>query len=1612
MSLHVLSRHRRPAVALAVAAIVVLAAGAPAGAVTFSEIHYNPGLDDPDETLEFIEIYNQGSTIVDLSGFFFADGIEFVFPDGTFLESRSYLVLCRDEQAVQQHFGIENTIGNFEGRLDNAGERIVLANPAGARVLVMEYDDRGRWPAGADGTGYTLAIRDPLADPDAAASWVRSSQRGGTPGITNFPPPLFVDNEIMPPGSLWRYRKGWDEAAQQMAEFSDPPTAWHAPDFDDASWAEGRSPIGFGEDEIVTVLEDMNRNYVAFAARTRFTVEQEQLDVAVSLALKLNVDDGVVAYLNGTEIVRARVPGEPGEPVPATADASGSRELSRVEEFTLPAEAFLVGENVLAVQVHNRRLTSTDAGLDATMIYRTIRTFAPPRDSSVVINEISRAGSPDERFVELHNLTEEDVDLAGLWITDDASTPRKHAVPAGTTIGPRGFHVVSETELGFALDVDELSVHLYDRDADFPLDSATVRTVLEPGEPIVRCRIPDGTGRWLRSTLRTPGSVNDAEIEDGIVINEIHYHPLLMKDGVYVPDATHAEYIELFNRSDRAISLAGMRIRGGIRFDFAPDRVMQPGAYLVVARDPAYIVETYEIDPAIVTGLAPDATEEERDRFGVLRDVGERVRLEDALDNPVDEVRFHDGGEWDSLADGGGSSLELIDPLQDNASAYAWRASIESHKAPWVEIDYEVLNAANIAPMPMEPEMHVFLIDDGECLIDGISLMANEREFVPNGDFESNTRPWRILGNHIHSFMTTDEAKVGSAALHLVATGSGNNKVNRIETDVSPPIPRGTVRIRMWARWLGGSNGLHVSGHNNAFGRTTWLPIPARTGTPGAENSVRAALREETGSDNLGPVITRLRHHPPVPEPNAPVDFHVEVSDSDGVESVVVHYQLDGSGEEFEQLTLSDDGESGDGLAGDGNYAGRITSGFAPKRPINFWVEARDSIGKSSVFPLGAPDRTYAMMADTAAESTVHLHRVIINGRNNRELTTRQLHSNDLVRGTFVFEESKVHYDVGYRYHGSPWNRPPTPRMYRVRFSSDSLFRHTAKRFNISRYGRDQKEGTAYQMLKKASAPGAQVTYSEPYEYAAVSINGRSLASHAMAEIRAVDGIYTDLHWPGDGDGELWKITGKIAFNDGGTQASGSPDWTQFRLYSTGAVVYPGEASPENHRFYYHPKLDRTKDSFAPLIEMLSAMDRRSTPDAEYEERIEQIINVEQFLRTHCTRALHDDWDTIDIQNGQNAYVYYAPIEGRHYLVPWDLDHTWEGRNVALVPTNVVFGMGRLVSRPPFRRMYMSIMKEILDGPWREDYITFWTQSISRTARPPLTNVGPVLGYSRSRRVAARNFLRVGLTRPFEISTPSPAATPTREITIEGTAPLDVWSIFVFDADGTTMDTDLRWQAGNVPVNWELDIRGIERGRNLVDVFGFTRDGGLVEFLPFEIVGTADWEAPRVVAVEPTRGSTGGGTEVAITGAGFRPDAVVTFGDVEAESASVESMTEIRAVTPAHEAGLVDVTVTNIDGQSGSLPGAFRFGEIPFVRGDVTRDGRLNISDVVSILRFLFQGLEEVCADAVDVNDSGTTDVTDAIVLLDFIFMRGEPPAAPFPDPGIDPTADDLDCRE
>ena len=76
--------------------------------------------------------------------------------------------------------------------------------------------------------------------------------------------------------------------------------------------------------------------------------------------------------------------------------------------------------------------------------------------------------------------------------------------------------------------------------------------------------------------------------------------------------------------------------------------------------------------------------------------------------------------------------------------------------------------------------------------------------------------------------------------------------------------------------------------------------------------------------------------------------------------------------------------------------------------------------------------------------------------------------------------------------------------------------------------------------------------------------------------------------------------------------------------------------------------------------------------------------------------------------------------------------------------------------------------------------------------------------------------------------------------------------------------------------------------------------------------------------------------------------------------------------------------------------------------------GEVDLADAAFIVSLLFQDgswqPDAICLDACDTNDDGRVDLADAHAILAWLFLQGSPPPAPFPDLGVDPTDDKLEC--
>jgi hypothetical protein len=151
---------------------------------------------------------------------------------------------------------------------------------------------------------------------------------------------------VVLPGDDWDY----------LVPTAQPATDWNQSGFDSSSWSTGPSGFGYGDEDDATVISPTMSVYI------RKTFQITDATAVGYMVLDIDYDDGFVAYLNGQEIARNLVSGD----IPAfNQSTDGNHEALLYqgygpERFEVDPLLLTTGTNILAVQVHNQSIGSSD----------------------------------------------------------------------------------------------------------------------------------------------------------------------------------------------------------------------------------------------------------------------------------------------------------------------------------------------------------------------------------------------------------------------------------------------------------------------------------------------------------------------------------------------------------------------------------------------------------------------------------------------------------------------------------------------------------------------------------------------------------------------------------------------------------------------------------------------------------------------------------------------------------------------------------------------------------------------------------------------------------------------------------------------------------------------------------------------------------------------------------------------------------------------------------------------------------------------------------------------------------------------------------------------------
>lgn len=352
--------------------------------------------------------------------------------------------------------------------------------------------------------------------------------------------------QVIKPNDTWKY---YDNGELTYSN-------WKTTGYNDASWNSGEAPLGYKMNGVKTTISygsDSQRKNPTTYFRKSFTLNVEPSPSDV-FQLNYQLDDGCVVWVNGQEAGRVNMPSGTVSYNTFSSTYAGNDPL--VGTLSLSPSLFAKGSNVIAVEVHNTSYTSGDlfwaaelltslgASSDETVLdepvidlpegssIRLTACFTPLTDAErkaqgikpVCINEVSAANGiyVNEYFkrndwIELYNTTDKDIDLEGMYLSDNPDNPKKYKISNlnsqfSNLIPAHGYLIVwcdkleplSQLHAPFKLDADGGDVLLTAADGSW--SDHLSYTAMESDETIGR--YPDGSRQVITMNVPTIAKAN------------------------------------------------------------------------------------------------------------------------------------------------------------------------------------------------------------------------------------------------------------------------------------------------------------------------------------------------------------------------------------------------------------------------------------------------------------------------------------------------------------------------------------------------------------------------------------------------------------------------------------------------------------------------------------------------------------------------------------------------------------------------------------------------------------------------------------------------------------------------------------------------------------------------------------------------------------------------------------------------------------------------------------------------------------------------------------------------------------------------------------------------
>ena len=270
--------------------------------------------------------------------------------------------------------GVRTTNSLYAGPLNGSATDDGLPNPPGALIATWSQ-------VSGPGTVWFGNLNQPNTTADFPGIGTYVLRLSASDGVLQASDDLTVTIQrppssvtFVPKGSVWKY----------LDDGSDQGTAWTARGFNDAGWASGPAQLGYGDGDEATVVSygpDPGNKYITTYFRRLFVVSNA--GPVTNLNLSILRDDGAVVYLNGSEVFRSNMPTGPIDYLTfASTVVGGADETSNYYQGSVTPSILVNGTNVLAVEIHQANVTSSDISFDLELSGSAFPPNQPPAASA------------------------------------------------------------------------------------------------------------------------------------------------------------------------------------------------------------------------------------------------------------------------------------------------------------------------------------------------------------------------------------------------------------------------------------------------------------------------------------------------------------------------------------------------------------------------------------------------------------------------------------------------------------------------------------------------------------------------------------------------------------------------------------------------------------------------------------------------------------------------------------------------------------------------------------------------------------------------------------------------------------------------------------------------------------------------------------------------------------------------------------------------------------------------------------------------------------------------------------------------------------------------------